>query len=139
MPLTDEERRRIYEEELEREKARKKIKGKISMGWSIFWIVLAAIVGISFFSNVPTRKSETSETLYIKSRVLIGQRLKAPATADFASQDASDIEQISTDSWRVRSYVDAQNAFGANIRTTFDIVWKKNGEVWTPTKIRTDP
>ena len=46
--------------------------------------------------------------------------MKAPSTADFPySDDAHDVERIGTGRFRVISYVDAQNGFGAQIRNNY--------------------
>ncbi len=39
------------------------------------------------------------------------------------------------DTWNVSGYVDAQNSFGAMIRSRWFVQMKKVGEVWIPQKI----
>lgn len=67
---------------------------------------------------------------------LVEQRLRAPSTADFASMTNSDVSQLACGRWRVRSYVDAQNAFGAKLRTDFvaEVRRRENGN-WGAEKI----
>jgi hypothetical protein len=45
--------------------------------------------------------------------------LKAPATADFQSFLGRDVKDLGKWHYKVSSFVDSQNSFGANIRTTF--------------------
>lgn len=75
---------------------------------------------------MPPSCTDWVEVSYVAEEI-VKQRLRAPATADFPS---------SPDQWRitkedgmvrVRSYVDAQNAFGATLRNTFDIILSCDG------------
>lgn len=60
--------------------------------------------------------------------------LKAPSTADFPSPAFSrheySITQISSDTFRVRGYVDAQNSFGAKLRREFEATCTGSGMDW---------
>src|SRR5882672_11033891 len=49
----------------------------------------------------------------------VTERLKAPATADFQSNGDADVRNMGGGKYRVFSFVDSQNSFGANIRTKF--------------------
>lgn len=57
-------------------------------------------------------------------------RLKAPATARFPSNSDFRTEMLSCGTWRVTSYVDAQNSFGAAIRTYYVTVMNYSGGRW---------
>ena len=46
-------------------------------------------------------------------------RLRAPGTADYPFGHAGNVEALGNDRYRLRSYVDAENAFGGEVRTTF--------------------
>ena len=47
-------------------------------------------------------------------------RLKAPATAKFASSSEERRTDLGNGRYRVSSYVDAENSFSANLRTNYD-------------------
>ena len=47
------------------------------------------------------------------------RRLRAPATANFPWGHVANVRELGSDRWQLRSYVDAENAFGANVRTAF--------------------
>jgi hypothetical protein len=49
----------------------------------------------------------------------VKEHLKAPSTADFQSFWERDVQDLGNWRYRVSSHVDAQNSFGAQIRTTF--------------------
>jgi len=63
------------------------------------------------------------------SQTFMKRKLKAPATADFPSYSDSDVSVVHRGGgvFMVKSYVDAQNSFGANIRTHYICELKDNG------------
>jgi len=67
------------------------------------------------------------------------QRLKSPATADFPNY-YSDTSTVTGEgpTYRVNSYVDSQNSFGANIRTGFTCVVTDIGDNWQLNTIKID-
>lgn len=63
--------------------------------------------------------SEPDETAaFVICKNFVEQRLKSPTSADFPWLDRT-AERTGPRSFRIVSYVDAQNAFGAKIRTHF--------------------
>ncbi len=59
----------------------------------------------------------------------VEERLKAPSTADFPfSYNGQDIKEIGYNRFVVNSYVDAENSFGAKIRTYFSVTIRKTSE-----------
>ena len=51
---------------------------------------------------------------------VVEQKLKSPATANFSSKNETDIS-VRGNSWTVTGWVDAQNSFGATIRTEYSV------------------
>jgi len=60
-----------------------------------------------------------SQDAYTMTKHFVSEKLKAPSTAKFASENKSKISALGNETWQVVSYVDAQNSFGAMIRTHF--------------------
>lgn len=61
----------------------------------------------------------------------VEDRLKAPATAEYPSDYRKYTERLASGRFRVTAYVDAQNSFGAQVRTDFVCVVKYVGdETW---------
>lgn len=55
--------------------------------------------------------------------------LKSPSTAEFPSSYLhADIKEVNTNTFVVKSYVDAENSFGAKIRTDFMVKYERTGE-----------
>lgn len=63
----------------------------------------------------------------------VEDRLRAPSTADFPSSPEHRVTELGDQRWRVAAYVDAENGFGAQIRTewTCEISYEESSETWT--------
>ena len=55
----------------------------------------------------------------VKCKSAVTAALKAPSTADFAPYSSSSVIDLGKWQYRVHSYVDAENSFGAHIRTPY--------------------
>jgi hypothetical protein len=75
--------------------------------------------GLGDSSDKNWREKDNSVGAYVMMQTFVKRRLRSPATADFASYNKSTITRIYGQKYQVRSYVDAQNGFGANVRTHF--------------------
>ena len=101
------------------------------------FLVLLIVIGCSLIAiiahvQVPP-KTDTSESVmaWIKAKHFVTDNLKAPATAKF---DDCPLQQCVTplgmNRYSVSSYVDAQNSFGALIRTRWVAVVREEGDMW---------
>lgn len=67
-------------------------------------------------------------SVYVASlcQLEVQARLKAPRSADFPSGEVGLVKQIAPETFVLSSYVDAKNAFGAEIRTKYScaVTWK---------------
>lgn len=93
-------------------------KSRILIGTAIFLFLAYAL-----FTIAPKIDEKAKFIAHINEHVVDYAHayaltmLKAPATADFGEPK---VTKISPQHYRVNSYVDAQNSFGAKIRTYFD-------------------
>lgn len=55
------------------------------------------------------------------AKEFVTRELRAPATASFPWYDKAFVSKAGSCSYDVMGYVDAQNGFGANIRSTFTV------------------
>lgn len=132
--LSDEEREKIEEEEKLRaslrEKGEKKKQSKQAIGCLIV-ILIVVVFFIIIFSGggggTPTIQQGTSDTMaYIQSQAYVKTALKSPASAKFPFADY-EYKKYEDDSYLITSYVDAQNSFGAIIRSDYSTVLKYLG------------
>ena len=113
----------------------------LSFGVLLAFIVLA--VGSSD-SRTPEEKAkagcEDPIAAFVMSQSFVKDRLKAPATADFPSFSDSgvSVKYVGDCTHEVRAYVDAQNAFGANIRNRYYVKLKnqKGTDTWNALDIQ---
>lgn len=95
-------------------------------------IIIAAVVGaptepLTEEQKLAEREEECSNTIapMFYAQEIVKQNLKAPATADFPFYDDSQIQHLGDCVYQVRSFVDSQSSFGANIRSNFYVRLKK--------------
>lgn len=73
----------------------------------------------------------------VMSHIFIKRQLKSPATADFAACNDPEtyVAPLAGNIWKVSSYVDAQNAFGATLRADYSTEMRYNPatDKWTLT------
>jgi len=67
---------------------------------------------------------------YLKSQEYMIDELVAPATADFPTIDKVTFVKKNENTWGIVSYVDAQNSFGALIRTYYSCKLVENEDTW---------
>lgn len=71
-------------------------------------------------------------TAYFASQEFVKDKLKAPSTAKFPWYSEVVVTDLGGGRFRVSAYVDAQNSFGAQIRTRYTCVLKGADELnWT--------
>lgn len=80
-----------------------------------WWLVLSAVVILTACEG----NQHDKVGAYVACEDFARDRLLAPATADFAGVTGSIIDSLPAATYQVASYVDAQNAFGAQIRKRF--------------------
>jgi len=110
---------------------------KIALGVIFGLGLLGAIVGDD---KKPEAKSEivnsipTTSNAFIIAKDFVKNRLKSPSSADFPFDDYRANVDTSTNTYVVQSYVDAQNAFGANLRSNWVIKMRYKGGSWADYK-----
>lgn len=85
----------------------------------VFWY---AYIGGSKGAPAPVIQDDGTMAEIMAER-FVKEELRCPATASFPAADAV----RSGDGWRVTSYVDSQNGFGANVRTPWTAIVKDCG------------
>ncbi len=103
----------------------------------ILGVVLLLLIIIPLCTGLLNKNHRTSSSspsdfdAYFMSQTFIKKVLKAPATAEFASFSESSVGHLGTNKYRVTSYVDAQNSFGAKLRNhyTCDLQYSGN-DMW---------
>ena len=71
-----------------------------------------------------------AQKAFIISQSFVKQELRSPTTADFPFDDYS-YSNVKDNTVTIKSYVDAQNSFGAELRNNYVIVLRKLGSDWS--------
>lgn len=79
-------------------------------------IIVTIILSVSLLTGCGS-EGDDETTAIVMAREFVEDRLKAPSTADFCGYEDTTAEQQDTGSWVIESCVDAENGFGAKIRT----------------------
>jgi hypothetical protein len=86
------------------------------------------------------RSCKSTVMAFVMSQKFIRNRLKSPSSASFPSITADGVQAISTSDceFAVRAYVDAQNGFGAQIRTPYSmrLRYNRNTNDWSGWDVR---
>src|SRR6056297_1170929 len=112
----------------------------------LFWPLTFAAVSCGFlylvflipdtgpdFSASTTDSCGNPITAYVMSQEPVKSFLKSPSSASFPSYSDSGVDVIVDENcvFNVAGYVDAENSFGAEIRTPFTAKMATDGKSWT--------
>lgn len=89
----------------------------IGLGMVVSFCLICICVGAFFFSGNGAKDYKTMA--YIQCQLHVQDKLKAPSSADFPASSSTNIQDAGNNTFEIRSYVDAQNSFGAKLRTYF--------------------
>ena len=108
----------------------KKKSNTAGIGCLIIVLLLMGYCSISFFTGPSTTRSpgppDHSTQAFLQARYFVTQYLKSPATADFPLMDFQS-RPLGNNRYQVTSYVDAENAFGAKIRSNWAATMRYKG------------
>lgn len=100
----------------------------------IFLLVMTGIVSDLFSSDTPkaapspaVAAAPTDGEIYVDAKAIITKALKAPSTAKFPSSSYATITRYS-DGYKVSSYVDSENSFGAMLRSEWSVMFAYVGD-----------
>ena len=84
-------------------------------------------------TNTPKEPSKDDQiSVWVEAEDIVKNNLKSPSTAKFPfSFSDGDITEIADNTFKVTSYVDSENSFGAKIRSNFSITILKSGDKYT--------
>lgn len=81
-------------------------------------------------ASTPDTPTDYGPAAYSRCKDFVRARLRSPSTADFPFLDHT-ATQHGADTFAVRSYVDAQNAFGGTVRSQYVCRVVRRGEDWS--------
>lgn len=106
-------------------------KKKKNYGYLFLIIIIAVIAVITFISNLKEDDSSSSSSsstnkfmAYSCAEDFVEKQLKSPSTAKYPKVMEKDnhITELGNNRYKINSWVDSQNSFGATIRTRFSCI-----------------
>jgi hypothetical protein len=99
---------------------------KAGMGCLVILFAMFALIMIVVMRNRPTPEQEAARqserdgfAAAYQCQNAVRARLKSPVGAEFQAPRRAAITELDNGNYRINSYVDAQNSFGAKIRTPY--------------------
>jgi len=124
----------------EKERAGKQTLAIGCLGLLVVLVIFAVVGSEGPSASAGAARTPDKITVYTMGQTFVERSLRAPQSARHPwGSDSYLVDQLAPNRWRVRSYVDAQNAFGASIRTCYDVTMTMSGGSWTLEAISTTP
>jgi hypothetical protein len=125
-----------------RERARAKKLEAIVGAALVGLFLIGAIVGPNAKTSSRSRSAAPAEakpkrrgdpiSAFVMSQEFVKRALKSPSTADFPWFDRSFVSKLGEGRYHVSAYVDAKNAFGAELRSRYTcVVTTDDGDSWS--------
>lgn len=100
-------------------------------GYALFPLVVVFLAsGCAEPKPLPADGSGDVHGAWAYMQLFVEERLKSPKTADFPFGGAEHVTDLGGGRYKVVSYVDSQNSFGAATRTHFEGVIRKGENQW---------
>lgn len=91
-------------------------------------LLICTICGCVFFAMMNNGTKDYKTMALVQCEIYVQNRLKSPSSAKFASTSNSNIQDLGNSVYQVNSYVDAQNSFGAMLRTDYSCKIEYTGD-----------
>lgn len=103
-------------------------RGGKRWAWGIGAVLVAIVVFVATYNphHEATPAEKKADAQRACQETFIPDRLKAPSTAEFTNVSVT----TSLETYTVTGSVDAQNSFGAPIRSTFICIMHSSGDQW---------
>jgi|SRR5690554_4865187 hypothetical protein len=111
-------------------KPTKKKREGINVAYAVLGIILVILLILNGgFGSSSGDSSENGSAVgaFVACQQFVEDRLKAPSTAKFGGTYSQATSSLASGRYRVRTYVDSQNSFGAMVRTGFDCTVRHTG------------
>jgi hypothetical protein len=118
-------------EPVKQEPVKQEIK-KAKSPWPMIIIGLIIMVLVPTLCQMSTESTKltSGEGAYYACQEFVTKRLKSPSTAEFARYSDDQVRSWIDGTYTVTSYVDAQNGFGAMIRSTYTCKVIRSDNAW---------
>lgn len=99
--------------------SKKRLSAKILPWVIVFGVLFLTVIVIRACGSMKQNNQNDPISAYSMAEVFVEKQLKAPKSADFAGYSDAVVKEIEPGVWLIKSYVDAQNSFGVQIRNNY--------------------
>ena len=114
-------------------------------GCLFVFLIIGGLFAVFFFkaiidgsSNAAGSPGGDKHGAWAYAQLFVEKELKSPKTAEFPSNGSRFVTPLGDGRFQVEAYVDAENSFGANVRTEFTAVLEKVEEGWKLVSLEVD-
>lgn len=100
------------------------------MGCLIVFIIIAFSFVFAPHDKIADKANDDKIMAWVMAQSFVEDRLKSPSTAKFPQHSDETVVPLGNGQFLVSGYVDAQNSFGATVRSDFTCTLQQNGENW---------
>jgi len=122
-----------------------KLGHKLGLGCMGLIIGTFVLIMVVVIRNKPTPEQQSASnaqrdgyTAAFTCQGAVRDRLKAPATAEFQAPRNAEIKRYDSGNYEIVSYVDAQNSFGAKLRSPYTCVVAPSGAGFQVLELKID-
>ena len=94
---------------------------KIHNAKTIRVISLLLLLSLTITLFAACGANDRKRDAWVCAVAVVKNRLKSPSTADFCSYPEATITDLGNNRYKIQGYVDAQNSFGATVRSKFTV------------------
>jgi len=106
-------------------------------GCLFLFLILGGLFAVFIISAIRTPVAESSRVgsvdkhgAWAYMQLFVEEKLKSPTSAEFPTAGYRHVTELGDNRFKVESYVDSENSFGATVRTNFGGVIKRVDEGW---------
>jgi hypothetical protein len=103
----------------------------------VMWVAFSVFVGIFSVFNSEKSGGDTYEAWWYATE-FVQDRLKSPSSAKFSPHRESIVAKMDTNHYTVMGWVDAQNSFGATLRTGWEATVRHDTDGWRCENVKID-
>ena len=115
--------------------------GMTLFGLFVLFLMVTQLFGEDVFANIVRDRPPDRADACAISQKFVTQNLKAPATAEFPANTVDNCQaMLSAGTWKVYSFVDAQNSYGALLRSDYRVEMRHiaTTDTWTLVDLQID-
>ncbi len=102
---------------------------------ALFVLIVAAPAAYNAFFPDPAeayqaKQDQEKKDAYVYAREIVKEQLKVPSSAEFQKAYEVEITEVGESKYSFSFWLEAQNSFGAKVRTTYNCTMQRKDDKW---------